>query len=41
MRVLILVGLMVVVVVVVAAMGCVDNLLGSINYIILISRIGK
>ena len=43
MRVLILVGLMVVV-----AVGCVGNLLGSINYIILLcrniilmSRIGK
>ena len=59
MRVLILVGLMVVVVVVVVvgwvgfglvvvAVGCVGNLLGSINYIILLcrniilmSRIGK
>ena len=54
MRVLILVGLMVVVVgwvgfgLVVVAVGCVGNLLGSINYIILLciniilmSRIGK
>ena len=46
MRVLILVGLIVVVVVVgwvgfglvVVAMGCVGNLLGSINYIILLCR---